>query len=88
MGTFSFGGEGAFAKVANQGVAEARRLVDLCIDGGINLFDTANMYSTGRSEEILGEVLEGRDDDMLITSKARMRIGQAAQRRGRVALFT
>lgn len=75
MGTFSFGGEGAFGMVANHGIAEARRLVDLCIDHGVNLFDTSNMYSTGRSEEILGEVLEGRYDDILITSKARMRIG-------------
>lgn len=75
MGTFTFGGTGPFAMVGQQGVAEARRLVDLCIDAGVNLFDTANMYSTGLAEEILGEVLEGRRDDVLITSKARMRIG-------------
>ena len=75
MGTFSFGGEGAFAKVADQGVPEARQLVDACIDAGVNLFDTANMYSLGRSEEILGQVLEGRRDDVLISCKARMRIG-------------
>ena len=75
MGTFSFGGEGAFGRVAAQGVPEAQRLVDLCIDNGVNLFDTANMYSTGKSEEILGEVLEGRYDDILVTCKARMPIG-------------
>lgn len=75
MGTFSFGGEGAFAMVARQGVAEAKRLVEVCIEGGINLFDTSNMYSLGRSEEILGEVLEGRRDEVLICSKARMPIG-------------
>ena len=74
MGTFSFGGVGDFAKVANHGVKEARRLVDVCLDGGINVFDTANMYSLGRSEEIVGEVLEGRRDRVLISSKARMRI--------------
>jgi aryl-alcohol dehydrogenase-like predicted oxidoreductase len=74
MGTFSFGGEGDFAMVARQGVGEARRLVDACIDGGVNVFDTANMYSLGRAEEILGEVLEGRRDRVLVTSKARMRI--------------
>lgn len=74
MGTFTFGGKGPFAMVGSQGVPEAQRLVDLCIDHGVNLFDTANMYSTGLSEEILGEVLEGRDD-ILVTSKARMRIG-------------
>jgi aryl-alcohol dehydrogenase-like predicted oxidoreductase len=82
MGTFSFGGEGDFAMVAKQGVADARRLVDVCIEGGINVFDTSNMYSAGRSEEILGEVLEGRRDEVLITSKARMRIGEGPNDEG------
>ncbi|MHB0952463.1 MAG: aldo/keto reductase [Allorhizobium sp.] len=82
MGTFSFGGRGDFAMVASQGVKEAQRLVDTCIDGGINLFDTANMYSAGRSEEILGEVLEGRRDKILISSKARMRIGDGPNDEG------
>jgi hypothetical protein len=75
MGAFTFGGEGPFGMVGNQGVTAARRLVDLCIDHGVNLLYTANMYSTGRAEEILGDVLEGRYDDILVTSKARMRIG-------------
>lgn len=82
MGTFSFGGKGDFAMVASQGVKEAQRLVDACVDGGINLFDTANMYSAGRSEEILGEVLEGRRDKILISSKARMRIGDGPNDEG------
>ena len=82
MGTFSFGGKGDFAMVASQGVKEAQRLVDACIDGGINLFDTANMYSAGRSEEILGEVLEGRRDKILISSKARIRIGDGPNDEG------
>ncbi|EEW26496.1 aldo/keto reductase [Rhodobacter ferrooxidans] len=75
MGTFTFGGSGPFGMVGKQGVPEARKLVDLCIDHGVNLFDTANMYSAGLSEEILGEVLDGKRDDVLITTKARMRIG-------------
>lgn len=82
MGTFSFGGVGDFAKVANHGVPEARRLVDTCLDGGINVIDTANMYSFGRSEEIVGEVLEGRRDRVLISSKARMRIGDGPNDEG------
>ncbi len=82
MGTFSFGGVGGFAKVANHGVDEARRLVDCCIDLGVNLFDTANMYSLGRSEEILGEALGSRRNDVLISSKARMRIGEGANDEG------
>lgn len=82
MGTFSFGGVGAFSRVASQGVAEARRLVDCCIDGGVNLFDTANMYSLGRSEEILGEALGDKREKVLISSKARMRIGDGPNDEG------
>ena len=75
MGTFTFGGSGPFAMVGAQGVPEARRLVDLNIDHGVNLIDTANMYSTGLSEEIVGEVLKGRRDNLLISTKARMKMG-------------
>ncbi len=82
MGTFTFGGKGPFGMVGNQGVPEARRLVDVCIDHGVNLFDTANMYSTGLSEEILGEVLEGRRESVLINTKARMRIGDGPNDEG------
>ncbi len=82
MGTFSFGGVGGFAKVASQGVSEAQRLIDCCIDLGVNLFDTANMYSLGRSEEILGEALGTRRNDVLISSKARMRIGDGPNDEG------
>ena len=74
MGTFSFGGRGDFSMVASQGVDEAGRLVDCCIDHGVNLFDCANMYSTGLAEEILGEVLSTRPE-VLVTSKMRMPIG-------------
>lgn len=82
MGTFTFGGRGPFAMVGAQGVDDARRLVDVCLDAGVNLFDTANMYSTGLSEETLGEVLEGRRDRVLISSKARMRIGDGPNDEG------
>ncbi len=76
MGTMTFGGQGAFAKVGNTDLAEARRQIDLCLDVGINLIDTANMYSAGRSEEIVGEALGGkRKNDVLIATKARMKIG-------------
>ncbi|RYH06063.1 aldo/keto reductase [Tropicimonas sp. IMCC6043] len=82
MGTFTFGGRGDFAMVGSQSVDDARRLVDLCIDNGVNLFDTANMYSLGRAEEILGEVLDGRLNEVLITSKARMKIGDGPNDEG------
>jgi len=82
MGTFTFGGQGAFGRTASQGVDDARRLVDVCIDHGVNMFDTANMYSTGLSEEILGEVLTDRSNDLLVTSKARMPIGEGPNDEG------
>jgi aryl-alcohol dehydrogenase-like predicted oxidoreductase len=82
MGTFTFGGQGDFAKTGSQGVAEAQRLVKTCRDGGINLFDTSNMYSLGLSEEILGKALGQDRNDVLISSKARMRIGDGPNDEG------
>lgn len=82
MGTFTFGGRGDFGRAASQDVNEAQLMVDTCIDHGVNMFDTANMYSTGLSEEILGEVLEGRYDNVLVTSKARMPIGDGPNDEG------
>lgn len=82
MGTFTFGGEGMFSAAGNHGVEEARKLVATCLDAGINLFDTSNMYSTGRSEEILAEALGSRRPDVLISSKARMRIGSGPNDEG------
>jgi aryl-alcohol dehydrogenase-like predicted oxidoreductase len=75
MGTMTFGGKGAFADTGRTGVAEARRQVDLCLDAGVNLVDTANIYSKGLSEEIVGEVLEGRRDKVVLATKARFRMG-------------
>jgi aryl-alcohol dehydrogenase-like predicted oxidoreductase len=75
LGTMTFGGRGNFAQVGSTGVTDARRQVDLCLDAGVNLFDTADVYSDGLSEEILGEVLEGRRDDVLVATKARMAMG-------------
>ncbi|WP_432560960.1 aldo/keto reductase [Kineococcus sp. SYSU DK003] len=75
MGTMTFGGKGGFSAVGNTDVAQARRQVDLALDAGVNLIDTADMYSDGLSEEITGEVLQGRYDDVLIATKARMVVG-------------
>lgn len=82
MGTFTFGGTGPFAMVGQTGVPEARKLIDLCLEAGVNVIDTANMYSNGLSEEIIGEVLAGRREEVLITSKARMRIGSGPNDEG------
>ncbi len=75
MGTMTFGGRGVFGNVGSTGVDEARRQLDQGLEAGINLFDTANVYSTGLSEEIVGEVLEGVRDDVLLATKARMPMG-------------
>src|SRR6202035_271273 len=72
LGTMTFGGESVFSKVGATDVKGARRQVDFCIEAGVNLFDTANIYSHGLSEEILGQVLEGRRDQVLIATKFRM----------------
>ncbi len=59
LGTMTFGGKGDFAKTGNTDTAGARRLIDLCLDAGITMFDTADIYSSGESETILGEALKG-----------------------------
>ncbi|MBO0786730.1 MAG: aldo/keto reductase [Actinobacteria bacterium] len=75
MGTMTFGGTGPFANVGTTGVDEARRQLDMCLDAGVNLIDTADVYSGGLSEEIVGEVLRGRRDQVLIATKVRMPMG-------------
>jgi aryl-alcohol dehydrogenase-like predicted oxidoreductase len=82
LGTMTFGGKGFFAKAGNTDLAGARRQIDLCIDAGINLFDTADVYSAGLSEEILGQALAGRRAQVLIATKARFPMGQGPNDRG------
>jgi aryl-alcohol dehydrogenase-like predicted oxidoreductase len=72
LGTMTFGGHGGFAAVGSTDVEGARRQVDMCLDAGINLIDTADVYSGGVSEEITGEVLKGRRDQVLLSTKVRM----------------
>ncbi|PTL71904.1 aldo/keto reductase [Rathayibacter caricis DSM 15933] len=75
FGTMTFGGKGVFAATGSTGVDEARRLLDVALDRGVNLLDTANVYSNGVSEEVLGEALKGRRDRTLIASKVRGPMG-------------
>jgi aryl-alcohol dehydrogenase-like predicted oxidoreductase len=82
LGTMTFGGQGNFAKVGNTDLAGARRQIDMCLDAGVNLIDTADVYSTGVSEEIVGEALEGRRDDVLLATKVRMRMGSGPNMEG------
>jgi aryl-alcohol dehydrogenase-like predicted oxidoreductase len=76
MGTMTFGGTGAFADVGSTDVDEAERQVDICLDVGVNLIDTADVYSGGLAEEILGQVLRGRRDRVLVATKVRMSMGR------------
>jgi len=82
LGTMTFGGKGVFANVGTTDVQGARRQIDMCRDAGINLIDTADVYSSGSSEEILGEVLSGRREDFLIASKVRMAMGEGPNMQG------
>ena len=77
FGTGTFGGKGDFfSHWGDTGVAGARRLVDICLDAGLNMFDSADVYSKGAAEEILGEAIRGRPRDSLILStKATFRFG-------------
>lgn len=74
-GTMTFGGLDNFKYMGSAQVDEARRLVDICIDAGVNLFDTADLYSQGKSEEILGAALGKKRQQVLISTKAFFRFG-------------
>ena len=70
FGALTFGGVGEFFKgFGETQIGDAQRLIDICLDAGVNLFDTADGYSDGRSEEILGKVLAGKRDKALISTK-------------------
>jgi aryl-alcohol dehydrogenase-like predicted oxidoreductase len=83
LGTMTMGGKGNFAKVGNVGIDEARRQIDLCLYAGVNLIDTANVYSNGASEEIIGNALAGhRKGGVLLATKARFAMGEGPNDRG------
>jgi aryl-alcohol dehydrogenase-like predicted oxidoreductase len=77
FGTGTFGGGNEFFRAwGSSDVAEASRLIDMCLEAGVNLFDTADVYSNGLSEEILGKAIAGRRDNVLISTKATFRMGE------------
>ena len=75
FGAATFGSGPGFATWGAQGEKEATRLVDLCLEAGVSMFDTADMYSQGASEQILGAAIRGRRDRVLISTKATHRTG-------------
>jgi aryl-alcohol dehydrogenase-like predicted oxidoreductase len=83
FGTATFGGGNDFFKAwGNTQVEEATRLIDICLDAGINLFDTADVYSQGLSEEILGKAIEGKRNRLLISTKATFPFGKGPNNQG------
>ncbi|MGN7291916.1 aldo/keto reductase [Rhizobium sp. SAFR-030] len=79
FGAGTFGGSGPlFGAWGTTDVEEARRLVDICLEAGVNLFDTADVYSDGASEEMLGQAIRGRREQVLISTKASLPTGNGA----------
>lgn len=80
FGAGTFGGSGPlFGAWGNTDAEEARRLVDICLEAGVNLFDTADVYSAGASEEVLGQAIRGRRDAVLISTKTALPTGEGPQ---------
>jgi aryl-alcohol dehydrogenase-like predicted oxidoreductase len=76
FGAGTFGGAGPlFGHWGNSDASDARRLVDICLEAGVNLFDTADVYSNGASEEVLGEAIKGRRDQVLVSTKTSLPMG-------------
>ena len=83
FGAGTFGGSGPlFGAWGNTDVTEARRLVEICLDAGVNLFDTADVYSNGASEEVLGSAIKGRRDTVLLSTKTALPMGDGPNQAG------
>jgi aryl-alcohol dehydrogenase-like predicted oxidoreductase len=76
LGTMGFGGAGKFANVGELDVQAAGRQIDLCLDAGVTLVDTANVYSDGASEEIVGRAIRGRRNRITLATKVRFAMGE------------
>ena len=75
FGTMTVGGRDRFGKMGNLNVADTSRILDICREAGVTTIDTADVYSFGGSEEILGEALQGRRDDFVLATKVYIRMG-------------
>jgi aryl-alcohol dehydrogenase-like predicted oxidoreductase len=83
FGTATFGGGNDFFKAWGSTQAkEASRLIDICLDAGVNLFDTADIYSDGLAEEVLGKAISGKRDQLLISTKATFTFGKSPNNQG------
>jgi aryl-alcohol dehydrogenase-like predicted oxidoreductase len=75
LGTGTFGGQGSFKGFGETDATEASRLVGVCLDAGLTMFDSADAYSAGMAEEILGKAIKGRRDAVIISTKSAFRVG-------------
>jgi aryl-alcohol dehydrogenase-like predicted oxidoreductase len=82
LGTGTFGGKGRLAAWGTTDATEAARLVDICLEHGLTMFDSADIYSDGESEKVLGAAVKGRRDKVLISTKATFRSGDGANQVG------
>lgn len=82
LGTATFGGTNGFEGWGHTQVEEATRMVNLCLDAGVNMFDTADVYSKGLSEEILGKAITGLRDKVIISTKATFQMGNGRNDQG------
>ncbi|WP_255950760.1 aldo/keto reductase [Streptomyces odontomachi] len=76
LGTMTYGGRGMFGALGSGGLEDADRQVGMALDAGVNMIDTADMYSDGLAEEIIGQVVERRRDEVLLSTKGRMVLGE------------
>lgn len=82
FGTMTMGGEGRFAAMGNVQAEEARRQIEICIEAGVNLFDTADIYSLGKSEEVLGKALGEHRKDIVLATKCFARLEPGTNKAG------
>jgi aryl-alcohol dehydrogenase-like predicted oxidoreductase len=75
LGTGTFGGGKRFLSWGANGVPEATRLIDLCLEAGLSMFDSADIYSDGAAEEVLGGAIKGRRDQVIISTKGTFKMG-------------
>ena len=75
LGTMTFGGKGNFGAVGTTDLDGARRQIGMSLDAGVNLIDTADVYSQGTAEEIVGQAIKGKRDGLLLSTKVRMPMG-------------
>ncbi|MBV9793277.1 MAG: aldo/keto reductase [Actinobacteria bacterium] len=75
LGTMTFAGKDNFNAVGNTDLEGAKRQIGMALDAGVNLIDTADVYSGGVSEELVGQAIKGKRDDLLLSSKVRMKVG-------------